>query len=132
MSLNQRVGYVFGITYVVVGLAGFFVTSGEVGFAAPDGQPLLFFEVNPLHNLVHLAVGLALAGGAAAGASPSKAVNMAIGAVLLLLGVVGFFIPLDSQVNILALNTADHFLHTFSGILLIGVAAAGTRRAVAT
>lgn len=130
MSLNQRVGYVFGAVYVLVGLAGFFVTAGDVGFASPDGQELLFFEVNPLHNLVHLAVGVALAGAAAAGSALSKSVNMAVGVVYFVLGIVGFFVPLDSQVNILALNGADHVLHLTSGILLIAVAASEARQAV--
>lgn len=120
MSLNQKIGYVFGAIYVVVGLLGFVVTGFE-GFAEPEGDLLLAFEVNPLHNLVHLAVGVALAGAAAAGAAASRSVNIAVGAVYLILGVAGFFIPTDSPINILALNIADHFLHLVSGAVLVGI-----------
>lgn len=45
--------------HTLVGLAGLLVTAG-VPFASQEGAPLLGFEVNPLHNIVHLAVGLAL------------------------------------------------------------------------
>lgn len=41
----------------MVGVAGFAVT-GFDGFADPDGELLLgLFEVNPLHNIVHLLIG---------------------------------------------------------------------------
>lgn len=123
MSLNQKVGYVFGAVYVLVGLLGFVVTGFE-GFAEPEGGLLLgIFEVNPLHNLVHIAVGVALAGAAAAGATASRSANIAVGTVYLVLGVLGFFIAEDSPVNILALNTADHLLHLASGAVLAGVGA---------
>jgi hypothetical protein len=120
MSLNQRLGYALGAVFVLVGLAGFAVTSG-IAFTATEGALLGVFEVNPLHNVVHLAVGLALAGGAVAGAAVSRTVNMAAGSVYLLLGVIGFFVH-DSAANILALNVADHFLHLVTGGVAVGIA----------
>jgi len=62
-SINRTFGYVFGGTYVLVGLVGFAVTGG-IGFAASQGKNLIFFGVNPLHNLVHIAVGALLLIGA--------------------------------------------------------------------
>ena len=41
---------------MLVGLLGFVVT-GFSNFAASSGDKLILFGVNPLHNLVHLAVG---------------------------------------------------------------------------
>lgn len=128
MSLNQRVGYVFGAVYVLVGLIGFAVTGG-VGFASNEGNLLLgIFEVNPLHNLVHLAIGAALVAGAAGGPATSRSVNLAVGVVYVLVGIVGFFIQ-DTGADILALNVADHILHLVSGALLVVVA---TRAAQST
>jgi hypothetical protein len=120
MSLNQRLGYALGAAFVLVGLAGFAVTGG-VGFTATEGALLGPFEVNPLHNVVHVAVGVALAGGAAAGAAMSRTVNMAVGSIYLLLGVIGFFVH-DSAANVLALNVADHFLHLVAGGVAVGIA----------
>ncbi len=125
-SANVLVGYVLGAVYLLVGLLGFAVTSG-VGFAATDGGSLLGFEVNPLHNVVHLAVGAALVLAARQGPAASRAVNTAVGGVYLLVGVLGLFI-LDSSANILALNGADNVLHVASAAVLLGVGLAADRR----
>jgi hypothetical protein len=125
VSINQIFGYAVGGVYILVGLLGFTVTGG-VGFASPEGGLLLgIFEVNPLHNIVHLAIGAALVGGAAAGLGASRMVNTAIGAAYLLVGVLGVLVPEDAQANVLALNVADHVLHFATGAaaLAVGLAA---------
>lgn len=119
MTLNQQFGYAFGAIYVLVGILGFFVTGG-VGFAATEGENLIIFGVNPLHNLVHLAVGALLLGGAAGGHRAAKSVNTLVGAVYLLVAVVGFFV-IDTSANIIALNQADNFLHLITGALALAV-----------
>lgn len=125
-SPNRIVAVIFGAVYLLVGLLGFAVTGG-VAFIATEGGLLLgVFEVNPLHNVAHLLIGAALLIGGIVSASAAKAVNGTVGAAYLLLGVVGFFIA-DTGANILALNTADHFLHLASAIVLLGVAL-GTER----
>ena len=55
---SQLLALVIGAVYTLVGIAGFFVT-GFDNFAAETDKTLLGFEINPLHNLVHLAIGLA-------------------------------------------------------------------------
>jgi Domain of unknown function (DUF4383) len=52
----QRFAQVFGAVYVLVGLLGFAFT-GFANFAGTSEDKLLLFGVNPLHNIVHLAVG---------------------------------------------------------------------------
>jgi hypothetical protein len=52
----QRFAQVFGAVYLLVGLLGFAFT-GFADFAGPSDGKLLLFGVNPLHNIVHLAVG---------------------------------------------------------------------------
>jgi hypothetical protein len=52
----RRFAQVFGAVYVLVGVLGFAFT-GLSDFAAPSSDRLILFGVNPLHNLVHLAVG---------------------------------------------------------------------------
>jgi hypothetical protein len=119
-SPNRLVAVIFGAVYLLVGLLGFAVTGG-IGFIATDGGLLLgIFEVNPLHNIAHLLIGAALLIAGLASVRAAKGVNVTIGAVYLLLGIVGFFL-VGTAANILALNTADHFLHLASAIVLLGV-----------
>lgn len=119
-SPNRLVATIFGAVYLIIGALGFAVTAG-VGFIATEGGLLLgIFEVNPLHNIAHLLIGAALLIGGLKSVTAAKAVNIVVGAVYLLLGVVGFFL-VGTALNILALNTFDHFLHLVSALVLLGV-----------
>lgn len=118
-SPNRMIGAVFGAVYLLVGVAGFFVTSG-VAFAATEGEALIVFDVNPLHNVVHLLIGGALLVAALSSTVAAKATNTTVGAVYLLVGVVGLFL-VGSSANIIALNGADNVLHFASAVLLLGV-----------
>ncbi|WP_158867211.1 DUF4383 domain-containing protein [Leifsonia sp. AG29] len=127
-SPNRIVATVFGAVYLLVGLLGFAVTGG-VGFVATQGGLLLgIFAVNPLHNIAHLLIGAALLIAGLTRASAAKAVNITVGAVYLLLGIIGFFL-VGTAANILALNTPDHFLHLLSAIVLLGVGLGAERTA---
>lgn len=120
-SVNRTTALVLGVAYLLVGLAGFLVT-GDVGFANPDGNPLILFGVNPLHNIVHLLVGAALLAASRRTAS-ARAANIAIGATYLLLAIIGLFIAnAQNPLNILAFNGWDNVLHFATAALLLGVA----------
>jgi len=123
-SPNRALAAVFGAVYLLVGLVGFAITPG-VGFAATEGKDLIVFEVNPLHNIVHVAIGLALVL-ASRTVRSARAVNTTIGAVYLLVGVVGLFL-IGSSANIIALNGADNVLHLASAVLLLAVGLAADR-----
>ncbi|PWW22304.1 uncharacterized protein DUF4383 [Geodermatophilus normandii] len=62
MAWPQTLALAFGVVYLLVGIVGFFIT-GFDGFAAnqTDGNmdKLLIFMINPLHNIVHILIGLA-------------------------------------------------------------------------
>jgi len=132
-SPNRILGTVFGVVYLLVGLLGFFWTSG-VPFAGPgNGSSNLIlgiFEVNPLHNVAHLLIGAALVIAGTSAASAAKATNTTIGAIYLVLGIAGFFLAAnhDSALNFLSLNTPDHFLHLASAVLLLAVGLGADRR----
>ena len=117
-TVNQTVAAVFGGIYVLVGIAGFFVSET---FAAAEDDQLLGFQVNHLHNIVHLLIGVALLASSKKH-STARSANLAIGATYLLLGVLGPFITGNEDINIIALNTADNWLHVVSGVLLLAVA----------
>jgi hypothetical protein len=118
-SPNRLIATVFGAVYLLVGLVGFAVTSG-VSFFSTEGANLIVFEVNPLHNVIHLAIGAALLYAGVKDIQLARTVNTAVGAVYLLVGILGLFL-LSSPLNIIALNGADNVLHLASAVLLLGV-----------
>ena len=133
-SPNRLVATVFGAVYLLVGLIGFFYTAGTP-FAGPGkgGNLILgIFEVNPLHNIAHLLIGAALLIAGLGTVSAAKGTNTTVGAVYLLLGIVGFFLAAnhDSPANFLSLNTPDHFLHLASAVVLLAVGLGADRNTV--
>jgi uncharacterized membrane protein YuzA (DUF378 family) len=123
----RRFAAVFGAVYVLVGLAGFAAT-GLSDFAATSSDKLILFGLNPLHNIVHLLVGVVWL--ASSGNEQSaRVVSAAIGAVYLLVGVAGLFIAGNSDLNLLNLNQPDNVLHLGSAVLGLYFGLAGGRRA---
>ena len=116
-SINQTIALAFGAIYTLVGLAGFFVSET---FAGTEDDELLGFQVNHLHNIVHLLIGVALIA-ASRRHDSARGANLAIGVTYIALAVLGPFIT-GTDLNIVALNSADHFLHAASGLLLTAVA----------
>ncbi|MEX2503724.1 MAG: DUF4383 domain-containing protein [Egicoccus sp.] len=116
----QYLALTIGVIYTLIGLAGFLVT-GFDDFASPEGDLLLGFEVNPLHNIVHLLIGVA---GLALWNRLDKArtygwlLAVAYGAVFLY----GLFVDADDQANFLALNGADNVLHIVSALAGLAIA----------
>lgn len=122
MSRNRLVAYVVGAVYLLVGLVGFAVSSDFVN-KNTDKRLLGIFEINGLHNVVHLAIGIALLAAARAGYRAARSANMAVGGVYLLLGIIGLFIANNtSSANILSLNGNDNVLHLGSALVLLAVA----------
>lgn len=119
LGLNQVFGYVFGAVYLAVGMLGFAVTGG-LDVAATEGTRLVIFELNPLHNVVHIGVGGLLLAAAAAGARASRLMNILVGVVYLGVGIAGFFL-VDTDANVLAINQADNGLHIASAALALAV-----------
>ena len=58
-SLAQRVAPLFGALYITIGVLGFFVT-GFDNFVQNTNEALIGFSINPMHNLVHLLIGIFL------------------------------------------------------------------------
>ena len=125
-SINSLVALVFGAVYALVGVVGFFVT-GDVPFVGEEGSPLVIFDVNGLHNVVHLLIGVALIAAAKTTAT-ARSANIAIGATYVVLGVLGPFIN-NTAVDVIGLNSADHVLHLVSGIALLAVGIAADKTA---
>ncbi len=119
----QTFALVFGAVYLLVGLVGFAVT-GFDGFAADsDNEKLIIFTLNPLHNIVHIAIGAAWL--ASSGRHDSaKQANTFIGAAYVLVALLGFI----GVLGFLTINEAgnpDNFLHLVSGGLSLYFGTAG-------
>lgn len=120
-TLNRNAGIVFGALYVLIGVVGFGVTSG-LAFAAREGKRLVAFEINPLHNVVHLAIGAVLLGAAIQGLRPARIANGVVGVTYLVVALIGLVVAGDRNGDILALNQPDNVLHAFTGLALLATA----------
>jgi hypothetical protein len=121
----QRFALLFGLGYLAVGIAGFAVT-GFSDFAGMHHEKLLVFSINPAHNLIHLAMGLAWLA-AAPHHRPAKAANLVFGVVLGLVTVLGLFDGM-SVLGMSGLADPDNFLHLATATLALyfGSLAAGS------
>jgi hypothetical protein len=116
----QYLALAIGIAYTLAGLAGFLVT-GFDEFAEDTGETLLGLGVNPLHNIVHLIIGLA---GIALWARLDTArvygwlLAVGYGATF----VYGLVAVDDPELNILNINNPDNLLHLVSALLGLAIA----------
>lgn len=127
MTWPQSLALAVGAVYTVVGILGFF-TTGFDDFFGHTGGELVSFEVNPFHNVVHLAVGVAglLMARTIAGAR-TYGWLLAVGYGVAF--VYGLF-AVDASWDFLAINWADNVLHALSAIIGIAIAARPVRSAL--
>ncbi|MBB4899315.1 hypothetical protein FHS37_003375 [Streptomyces griseostramineus] len=122
-----------GAVFLLVGVLGFIpgITTDydTMEFAAHHSEAKLLgiFQVSVLHNIVHLAFGVA--GLALARTAPqARLYLLAGGAVYLVLWLYGMVIDHDSDANFVPVNTADNWLHLVLGLGMIALGALLTRR----
>jgi hypothetical protein len=125
----QLLALVFGAVYLVVGIVGFFVT-GFDGFT-DNGQheKLLWFMINPLHNVVHIVIGVTglLLARSLAGAR-TYGWLLAVGyAAAFVYGL----IAVGQSWDFLNINAADNVLHLLTALVGL-VIALGPVRTTAT
>jgi hypothetical protein len=129
----QQAALLVGAVFLLVGILGFIpgITTDydTMEFASHDSRAELLgiFQVSILHNLVHLAFGVAgLA--LSRSASGARTYLLAGGAIYLVLWLYGLLVGHDSDANFVPLNTADDWLHFVLGIGMIALGALLTRR----
>ncbi len=113
-STVQTVALAFGAVYLLAGILGFLTFAG--GSYTLTNKPLFnLFEVNLVHNLVHIVIGIA---GLAAASSPpnSRKFCQILGIILVLLGLMGIGVP--SPFGLLYIGGADIALHLLTGAVL--------------
>ncbi|NIH85166.1 DUF4383 domain-containing protein [Amycolatopsis granulosa] len=129
----QVVAAVVGVVFLLVGIAGFIpgLTThyDMLSFAGHHSGAMLLgvFAVSILHNLVHLAFGVAgLA--LARTASGARTFLIAGGAIYLVLWIYGLVVDHDSAGNFVPVNTADNWLHLGLAVGMIALGLATGRR----
>ena len=113
-STVQMVALLFGAIYLAAGVLGFLPFLGG-SYTMTNHALLGIFNINLLHNLVHIVIGIAgLA--AAASVANSKTFCQVVGVILLLLGVLGVFVA--KPLGLVDIGGLDIALHLVSGAIL--------------
>ena len=111
MDLNAKTAaVVLGLVLVAVGVLGFFPN--------PLWSPTGLFVVNTAHNIVHLASGAVLLAGAYTTLGAALALKI-IGAVYALVAILGLIMGGPMLLGLVAMNTADHWLHVALAVVLL-------------
>jgi hypothetical protein len=123
----------FGIVFLLVGILGFVpgVTThyDDLSFAGHmSGAKLIgIFQVSVLHNLIHVAYGVA--GLALASRPRAAALYLLIGGIVYgVVWVYGMAVGMDSDANFVPLNTADNWLHFLLFVAMVVLGVVGLRR----
>ena len=122
----QKAAAAVGIVFVVVAILGFIpgVTTqfGSMSAAGTESGAMLLgvFQVSVLHNVVHLALGVA--GLAMAGtARTARTFLVGGGVIYLALWLYGLLIDKNSAANFVPVNTADDWLHFALGAAMVAM-----------
>jgi len=121
----QILALVFGAVYLLVGIVGFFVTGFDNFADNSQHEMLLFFMINPLHNIVHIVIGLAglLLARTLAGAR-TYGWLLAVGyAAAFVYGL----IAVGKSWDFLNINAADNVLHIITAVVGLVIALAPVR-----
>ena len=124
----QILALVFGAVYLLVGIVGFFVTGFDNFADNSQHEMLLFFMINPLHNVVHIVIGLAglLLARTLAGAR-TYGWLLAVGyAAAFVYGL----IAVGKDWDFLNINGADNVLHILTAVVGLVIALAPVKNAV--
>src|SRR3954452_9605833 len=111
----QILALVFGAVYLLVGIVGFFVTGFDNFADNSQHEMLLFFMINPLHNIVHIVIGVAglLLARTLAGARTYGWLLFAGYAAAFLYGL----FAVGTNWDFLNLNAADNVLHVATAVV---------------
>jgi hypothetical protein len=113
-STVQMVALIFGAIYLAAGVLGFLPFLGG-SFTLTNHALLGIFQINLVHNLVHIVIGIA--GLAAVTSLPnSRRFCQVVGVILLLLGVLGVFVA--NPLGLLDIGGLDIWLHLVTGAIL--------------
>lgn len=100
----KNIAIAYGVVFVVVGILGF------IPAVTPEGRLIGLFEVNTLHNLVHLATGVVALIVAWSGLGAIQMFFRVFGVIYALVALLGF-VSGGALLGLVANNQADTWLH---------------------
>ena len=109
----SKIAVIFGVVFVAVGALGF------VPAAVPDGKLLGLFEVNTMHNVVHLATGLVAIFVGMNGDGASRLFFRIFGVIYALVAVLGVVYGEQPILGLVANNYADVGLHAAIAVVAL-------------
>ena len=113
-TVNRIVAFIIGIVFLIIGILGLILYTSS--------RTIFGFQVDLVHNLVHLVTGVL--GIAAAYTGRSRLFNQVFGIIYLLLGILGLFPGLyfgGRLLGIMHVNGADLLLHLIVGVVASAV-----------
>lgn len=107
--MAKSIVMVLGVVFLLVGLLGFF------------NDPVLgLFDVDAVHNLVHLVTGVVALAMASMGESYAKTYAKVFGVIYLLVALLGFVMGTEEPLlGVMENNMNDNYLHALLAIVLL-------------
>ena len=126
-TVPEILSLAFGAVYLLVGIVGFFITGFDNFFGHSD-ESLLFFHINPAHNIVHILIGVVgLALGRTLAGARTYGWLLAVGyGAASVYGLIAVGKPWD----FLNINGADNGLHIATTLVGLVIALMPVRAAV--
>lgn len=110
--MAQKLAWIFGAVLVVVGVLGF------VPGVTNNGMLLGIFQVDTIHNIIHLLTGVVAIVAAMGTGSYVRLFFQVFGVVYAVVAVVGF-IQGDTVLGLIMTNMADHVLHLVLAVIFL-------------
>ena len=105
--MDKTIVTILGVVFLAIGVLGFV------------NDPILsIFEVNGLHNVVHLVSGALALWAVSMGAGATKTFSKVFGVVYGLVAVLGFALP-SLMTSLLDVNMADNILHIVLAVIFL-------------
>ncbi len=111
---SKSVSLAFGLAFVAGGLLGFIPNPVVSG----DG----FFEVNVMHNLLHVLVGAVFIIGAMLSEKAARRTLQSLSVAGVALAILGFAAKSDLLLGLVHVNEADKWLHAVLAIVIVAAA----------
>lgn len=101
----KNIAWIFGVLFLATGFLGF------VPEATPKGLLFGLFEVDGIHNVIHLSTGAIAIIAALYTESASRTFFQAVGVIYGVVAILGFLAAPNPLMGMVHLNSADNFLH---------------------
>ncbi len=127
-TIPEILGLAFGAIYLLVGIVGFFITGFDDFFAHNTNETLLGFEINGMHNVVHILIGvagLALSRTLAGARTYGWLLAVGYGAAFIY-----GLLAINKEWDFLSINAADNVLHILTALVGLVIALLPVRNAV--